>query len=61
MRRLIRGILDSRLLRGERGGIAIMMLLAFMVLAVPIAASASKTSSQLALNSRVYDTRLTGF
>ena len=60
MRRLVRRILDSRLLGGERGGVAIMMLLAFMVLAVPLAVVAAQTSGQLARNSRVYDKRLTG-
>ncbi len=38
-----------------------MMLLAFMVLAVPIALGSVETAAQLARNSRVYDNRLAGF
>ena len=59
MRRLVRSILDSRLLRGERGGAAIMMLMAFMVLAVPLSIAAVQTAGQLTRSSQVYDKRLT--
>jgi len=48
-------------MRGERGGIAILMLLAFMVLAVPITLGTLRTAGQLARNSRVYDDRLIRF
>ncbi len=60
MRRLHRSISDFRLIRGERGAMAVTMLLAFLVLAVPLAIGAAQTSGQLARNSRVYDNRLTG-
>ncbi|MFQ5875173.1 MAG: hypothetical protein ACE5JL_15435, partial [Dehalococcoidia bacterium] len=61
MRHLIRGIFNSGLVRGEGGATAIFLLLAFMVLAVPIAQGAIVTAGQLSRNSRVYDDRLTAF
>ena len=50
----------TRLARGERGGPATLMLIGFIVLAVPLAAGAVQTAGQLSRNSRVYDGRLTG-
>ena len=49
-----------RLARGERGGLATLMLLGFIVLAVPLTIGAIQTSGQLSRNSRVYDGRLAG-
>ena len=43
----------------ERGGVAIIMLLGFIGLAVPITIASIQTSGQLSRNSRVYDSRLT--
>ena len=60
MSSLIRGLLSHRLVCGERGGIAIIMLIGFIALAVPVTISALQTSSILSRNSRVYDSRLTG-
>lgn len=50
----------SHTVLGERGGVALIMLIGFVGLAVPITIAAVNTSSQLSRNSRVYDTRLTG-
>ena len=50
---LIRRILDSRPIRSERGGVA-------MVMAVPLTTSALKMTQTLSTASRVYDKRLEG-
>jgi len=57
MKRLARRILSFRL-GGEQGGIAILMVLAFMVLAVPLSLAAVNLADQLALSSRAHDSRL---
>ena len=57
---MIRNIHDPRPVHAQRGGVAIIMLLAFIVLAVPLAIAALETSTQLARSSGVYDRRLTG-
>ena len=44
----------------QRGGVALMMLLGFIGLAVPITIASIQTSSQLSRNSLVYDAGLTG-
>ncbi len=49
-----------RLARGERGGPATLMLIGFIVLAVPLTVAAIQTAGQISRNSRVYDGRLTG-
>ncbi len=56
----IRGIRNSPLVHAQRGGVAVIMLLAFIVLAVPLATAALETSAGLARSSRVYDRRLSG-
>ena len=43
----------------QRGGVALIMLLGFIGLAVPITIASMQTSGQLSRNSRVYDARLT--
>ncbi len=60
MRRLMRNILSSRLAREERGGLTIIILLGFMVLAVPVAIGSTQTAAQLARSSQAYDQRLSG-
>ena len=50
----------SKLAFGKRGGTASIMLLAFMVLAVPIALGSIVTAGQLSRSSLTYDKRLTG-
>ena len=50
----------SHTVLGERGGVALIMLIGFIALAVPVTIAAVQTSGQLSRNSRVYDTRLTG-
>ena len=57
---MIRDIRDPRLVHAQRGGVAIIMLLGFIVLAVPLATAALGTAAQLSRNSGVYDRRLTG-
>ena len=52
-------MLDSRLMRGEQGGVAIFMLLAFMVLGVPLSVAAVQTAGQLSRSSQTYDEVLT--
>ena len=54
------GSLWQRLVRGERGGPALLFLITFLAMAIPIATGALHTSAQLAQNSRVYDTKLSG-
>ncbi len=44
----------------QRGGVALIMLIGFIGLAVPITIASIQTSSQLSRNSRVYDARLNG-
>lgn len=57
---MTRDVRSPRLVHAQRGGVAIIMLLAFIVLAVPLATAALQTSTQLARSSGVYDRRLTG-
>ena len=47
-------------MRSQRGGVALIMLLGFIVLAVPAAVSALETAQVLSRASLVYDKRLTG-
>ena len=47
-----------RLAGRERGGVALIMLVGFIGLAVPLAVASLATSAQLSRNSRVYDSRL---
>ena len=56
--RLPRSVLNLCLPRGERGGVAIIMLLAFMVVAVPLSVSAAQAAGQFNRSSRVFDDRL---
>ena len=57
MKRLVRALtLRPRL--GERGGVALVMVLSFMVLAVPLTTTGLRTAGQLQRASRVYDDRL---
>jgi len=49
-----------KLAAGERGGVAIIMLLAFMVLAVPLSVSAVQTAGQLTRSSQVHNDRRAG-
>ena len=58
--RLTQGSWMSRLMHGQRGGVAIFMLVAFVAMAVPISVAATSTAGQLARSSQVYDSRLTG-
>ncbi|MCH8186025.1 MAG: DUF11 domain-containing protein, partial [Chloroflexi bacterium] len=60
MTRAIRRIAAFHAVHGARGGVALIMLIGFIVLAVPITIASVQTSGQLSRNSRVYDTRLTG-
>ena len=57
---LIRGLVGNRLISKERGGVALIMLVGFIGLAVPMVIASIQTGGQLSPNSRVYDTRLTG-
>ncbi len=57
---MIRDICNPRLVHAQRGGVAVIMLLAFIVLAVPLATAALGTAAQLSRNSGVYERRLTG-
>ena len=50
-----------RLAGRERGGVALIMLVGFIGLAVPLAVASIQTGGQLSRNSRVYDSRLAGF
>ena len=45
-------------LRREGGGVALIMLIGFIGLAVPLTIASIQTSAQLSRNSRVYDARL---
>ncbi|MCH8186683.1 MAG: DUF11 domain-containing protein [Chloroflexi bacterium] len=47
-----------RRLTTQRGGVALIMLVGFIGLAVPITIASIQTSAQLSRNSRVYDSRL---
>ena len=49
-----------QLIHGERGGPALLFLIMFMAMAIPIATGALHTSAQLAQNSRVYERSLNG-
>ena len=49
-----------KLAAGERGGVAIIMLLAFIVLAVPLSVSAVQTAGQLTRSSQVHNDRRAG-
>jgi len=61
IRRIFTWIMNSDLARGNRGGIAISMLLVMVVMAVPLTTSALKVSGQLNRASRVYNDRLSGY
>ena len=50
----------TRVWRGQQGGIALLTLVAFMALAVPITMAVNQTADQLVRSSMVYDQRLTG-
>ena len=54
------GTVRRRLVEDERGGPALLFLIAFLAMAVPIGTASLRTSGQLAQNSRVYDTKLSG-
>ena len=59
----MKGLVQALSLRstlGESGGVALVMLLSFMVLAVPIVLAASRTVGDLERNSIVWDRRLHG-
>lgn len=45
---------------GQQGGVALILLLAFTALGVPLALSTTQFAGQIGLNSRVYDDRLAG-
>ena len=47
-----------RRLTRPRGGVALIMLVGFIGLAVPVSVASIQTSAQLSRNSRVYDSRL---
>ena len=55
-----RKALVRNLALGERGGVAILMLVAFMVLAVPLSISAVQTSGSLSRSSQVHNERRAG-
>ena len=57
---MIPDIRNPRLAQNQRGGIALLMLMAFIGLAVPIAVASLQTAAQLARNSGVYNRNLTG-
>ncbi len=54
------GSIMRRLGTSQRGGVALIMLIGFIALAVPITIAAVQTGGQLSRNSRVYDNRLAG-
>ena len=56
---MLRLALPSSSAGKERGGAASILLLSFIVMAVPIAMASLATASQLSINSRVYDRRVT--
>ena len=60
MRSLIHIMEGHGIALGERGGVALVMLLSFMVLAVPIALASAQTASQLSRSSRVHEKNLSG-
>jgi len=45
---------------GERGGVAILMLVAFMVLALPLSIAAVQTAGQLSRSSQVHNEKRAG-
>ena len=51
-------IVGSSPARGQRGGVALIMLIAFMVLAIPMVAAANQVTDQLVRSSMVYDERM---
>jgi len=55
-----RKALVRNLALGERGGVAILMLLAFMVLAVPLSISAVKAAGQMSRTSQVHNEKRAG-
>ncbi len=59
IQRIAEHIGSLRLAGRERGGVALIMLVGFIGLAVPLAVASLQTASQLARNSRIYDGRLT--
>ena len=58
--RIAEHIGSLRLAGRERGGVALIMLIGFIGLAVPLTVASVQTSAQLSRNSRIYDARLTG-
>ena len=54
------GMSLKRLLHGEKGGSALLFLIAFMAMAVPIATESLRATTQLSQNSRVYEAKLSG-
>ena len=52
--------LKTRWLHEQRGGVALIMLIGFMGLAVPVTVASLETSTTLSGASRVYDDRLRG-
>ena len=58
MRKTVGRLLGWKLAGEQRGGVALFMLLAFMVLAVPLVLAATQVAGQLARNSQVYESRL---
>jgi uncharacterized repeat protein (TIGR01451 family) len=58
--RIARRMGSLRLAGCERGGVALIMLIGFIGLAVPITIASVQTSAQLSRNSSVYDSRLAG-
>ena len=59
MTSVIRRMIASPTVHGARGGVALIMLIGFIGLAVPITIASIQTGGQLSRNSRVYDGRLT--
>lgn len=58
-KKAVERILELKVARGQRGGIALIMLIAFMVLAVPTVVAANMVADQLVRSSMVYNERLT--
>ena len=59
-KKAVESILELKVARGQRGGVALIMLISFMVMAVPIALAANQVSDQLVRSSMVYEGRMTG-
>ena len=52
-------IVGSSLALDQRGGVALIMLVAFLVLAIPMVAASNQVTDQLVRSSMVYDERVT--